>query len=182
VPSVIIVLTRRALSDYKKGMLKKISITLAVILCIVTGTSPEAFSVQAGTGLPSGSSFLPQEHRVCSLVQQDLDRGVRVRSVVKTSIQMGYNACMVVKCALSAGGDPKEVIGGAIDAGTPSDVVARCSLNAGAGLGEVLADLRSAGTNACYVQPLGYSEPPVTPPGPPTPPPPPPPLISPYKP
>ncbi len=161
-------------------MLRKIVSSLALMLCIAAGNSPEVFSLQTGAGLPSGSSFLPQDQRVCSLVQQDLDRGAGIRSIVKTSIQMGYNACAVVKCALGSGGDPKEVIAGAIDAGAPSDVIARCSLDAGAAVGEVLADLRNAGLNACYVQPLGYSEPPITPPGPPPPPPPPPPPISSY--
>jgi hypothetical protein len=182
--AVFFVLTNNVLADYKNDMFRKILIAVAVTMGVLAGTSPDAFSLQTRTGSSSASSLIPQEQRVCSLLQQDLDRGAGIRAIVKTSIQMGYNACMVVKCALSSGGDPKEVIGGAIDAGTPSAVVARCSLDAGADAGEVLADLRNAGTNACYAQPLGYSEYKTTPPEPFSPPPPFPPVnqrvISPY--
>jgi hypothetical protein len=155
-------------------MVRKISIALTVMLWIAAANAPYAFSLQRD------SSLVPQAERACSLVQRELDSGVGVRSVVKTSIQMGYDACTVVKCALNSGGNPKEVIGGAVDAGAPSDVIARCSLDAGTDVSEVLADLRNAGTSACYVEPLGYSEPPSVPLGPPEPPPPSPPPISTY--
>jgi hypothetical protein len=165
--------------DMFRNFLIGLAVTVLVSGGIVSGAC-------ASPTIPSssGESFsgVPQEQRVCGLVQRDLDRGADIRTVVITGIQMGYNACLVVKCALSSGGDPREVIRGAIYAGAPSDVVARCAIDAGAAVSEVVTCLRGAGTNTCYVQPLGYSEPPATPPGPPAAPPASPALISPYKP
>ncbi len=83
-----------------------------------------------------------------------IKNNLEIRKVVRTSIQMGYDACGVIKCSIKGGGDLKEVIGGAVEAGTTKDVVSRCSTDAGADAREVAAILNSLSEpGLCYVLP-----------------------------
>ncbi len=162
-------------------MFRKLSLSISVALLIFVSASG-ALSARSASLLPDDSRFLPREQAVCGRVREKIYARANIRAIVKTSIQMGYNACLVVKCAIENGGDPRDAISGAIDAGATSDVVSRCAIDAGASVGEVLKDLRGAGSNVCYVEPLGYSDPTATQAGPPSSPPPAPQPISPFRP
>ncbi len=75
------------------------------------------------------SSRLQKEELLCRQIQDKIKNKQEIRKVVKTSIQMGYDACGVIKCSIKGGGDSKQVIEGAVEAGTTKDVVARCALD-----------------------------------------------------
>lgn len=107
---------------------------------------------------------LHEGEKVCSVIKASVQKGDEIKKIVKTGIEMGYNACYVVKCAISGGGDLNQIIAGAVEAGATPDVVSRCAIDAGAEATEVVRSLVRAGTTSlCYFQPvsgLGYSPPP----------------------
>ncbi len=90
---------------------------------------------------------------VCSLIKDNLQRGVDAKSVTKTNIQLGNEVCYVVHCAIDGGGELKLVITGAVEAGATADVVSRCCVDAGAEPARVAEALQSIGEG------LGYSQP-----------------------
>jgi hypothetical protein len=97
---------------------------------------------------------LKKQELLCLQIQDKIKNKQEIRKIVKTSIQMGYDACEVIKCAIKGGGELKLVITGAIDAGSTKDVVSRCSLDAGADAKDVAAILSSVSEpGLCYVLP-----------------------------
>ena len=100
--------------------------------------------------------------RVCAVLGESVKKGDDIRKIVKTSIELGYNACYVVKCALSGGGNLQQVIAGAVEAGATPDVVSKCAVDSGAETNEVARSLALAGgPSLCYFEPagLGYRSP-----------------------
>lgn len=75
-------------------------------------------------------SRLQKEELLCRQIQDKIKNNQEIRKVVKTSIQMGYDACGIIKCAIKGNGDLKQIIEGAVEAGTTKDVVSRCALDA----------------------------------------------------
>ena len=111
---------------------------LVLLLFLITPYTANAAGPKAKA---LDSSRLQKEELLCRQIQDKIKNKQEIRKVVKTSIQMGYDACEVIKCALKGGGEVKQVITGAIDAGTTKDVVSRCSLDAGADARDVAAIL-----------------------------------------
>ncbi len=100
--------------------------------------------------LPSKGAGIKE---VCSLIKDNIKRGVDEKAVTKTNIQLGHNVCYVVKCAIDGGGDLKLIIAGAVEAGVTSDVVTKCGVEAGADPLIVAQILQNLGEG------LGYSQP-----------------------
>jgi hypothetical protein len=88
----------------------------------------------ANAGVPpvkvTDSSRLKKEELLCRQIQDKAQKKQEIRKIVKTGIQMGYDACGVIKCSIKASGDLQQVIEGAVEAGTTKDVVSRCALDA----------------------------------------------------
>jgi len=101
-----------------------------------------------------------KEELLCRQIQDKINNKQEIRTVVRTGIQMGYNACGVIKCAIKAGGDLRQSIEGAVEAGTTKDVVSRCAIDAGADSREVAAILNSIGPAICYILPEVIDSPP----------------------
>ncbi len=130
--------------------------------------APAFLLVMFGSALPVEDKDprnidLHEGEKVCSVIKASVQKGDEIKKIVKTGIEMGYNACYVVKCAISGGGDLNQIIAGAVEAGATPDVVSRCAIDAGAEATEVVRCLVLAGTTSlCYFQPvsgLGYSPP-----------------------
>jgi hypothetical protein len=90
---------------------------------------------------------------VCSLIKDNLQRGVDAKAVTKTNIRLGNEVCYVVKCAIDGGGELKLIVAGAVEAGSTPDVVSRCCVDAGADPAKIAEVLQGMG------QGLGYSLP-----------------------
>ena len=124
------------------------------------------YSADAGGTIVKGAyaARVKKQELLCQQLQDKIKNKQDTRKLVKTSIQMGYDACEVIKCAIKGGGELKPVIYGAIDAGATKDVVSRCCVDAGADAREVAAILGSASDpGLCYILP---EEPPVIDPPP----------------
>jgi hypothetical protein len=90
---------------------------------------------------------------VCSLIKDNIHRGVDTKAVTKTNIKLGNEVCYVVKCAIDGGGQLRLIIAGAVEAGSTPDVVSRCCVDAGADPDQVAGVLESLGEG------FGYSSP-----------------------
>ncbi len=102
-------------------------------------------------------SVLAQESpksEVCSLIKDNLKRGVDAKAVIKTNIQLGNNVCYVVKCAIDGGGELELIIAGAMEAGSTPDVVTKCCVDAGADPALIAQIFRNLGEGLGY-SPLG---------------------------
>ena len=89
-----------------------------------------------------------KDGEVCSLIKDNLQRGVDAKAVTKTNIRLGSDVCYVIRCAIDGGGELKLIITGAVEAGATPDVVSRCCVEAGAEpakIAEVLQGMGEAG-------------------------------------
>ena len=80
----------------------------------------------------------------CAAVKRAVATEPNPALVVRTAVEIGYNACQVVRCAIEGGADLAKVIQGAGEAGVKADVAARCAVDAGAdeaAVARVFADL-----------------------------------------
>ena len=50
---------------------------------------------------------LTKDELLCGQIQDKIKNKLEIRKVVRTSIQMGYDACGVIKCSIKGGGDLK---------------------------------------------------------------------------
>jgi hypothetical protein len=71
------------------------------------------------------------EEEICSILNEQIRAGKKAKQIVRTSIQMGYNACSVIKCAIKAGGNIEQIVSGAVESGSQFDLVSRCAIDAG---------------------------------------------------
>ena len=90
---------------------------------------------------------------VCSLIKDNLQRGVDAKSVTKTNIRLGNDVCYVIKCAIDGGGELNLIITGAVEAGATPDVVSRCCVDAGAEPAKIAEVLQSMGEGTGYSHP-----------------------------
>ena len=91
----------------------------------------EAKDIAAISGVYSAKALdSKQEGPLCGEIQEKIKDKQEIRKIVRTSIQMGYDACGVIRCAVKGGGEADQAIAGAIDAGYPKDIAARCIFEA----------------------------------------------------
>lgn len=90
----------------------------------------------------------------CSLIKDNLQRGVDAKAVTKDNIQLGNNACYVIKCVIDGGGELKSVISGAMEAGCTTDVVTKCCMDAGVEPGMIAQIFQSTGRGLEYSLPM----------------------------
>ena len=136
-------------SGYKRHFI--ISLFLLFFLFSPSTTNAGAVSAKAGEGVRS-----EKEELLCRNIKEKIINREDIRKIVKTGIQMGYDACGVIKCSIQGGGDLRQIITGAVDAGATKDIISKCALDAGAEAKEVaviLSSLSSAGL--CYMLPEG---------------------------
>jgi hypothetical protein len=108
----------------------------------------------------------PAQATGCTGVQRTLKSGADATLVVRTAVEMGFNACQVIRCALEEQADPEKailcerVVRGAVLAGVQPDVISRCSTEYcdPAGVAAILGDAFLE-TNYCYFA----SQPPAAP-------------------
>jgi len=134
---------------YKRDFI--ISLFLLFFLFSPCTTNAGALPAKAGESVRS-----EKEELLCRNIKEKISNREDIRKIVKTSIQMGYNACSVIKCSIQGGGDLRQIITGAVDAGATKDIISKCALDAGAEAKEVaviLSSLSSAGL--CYMLPEG---------------------------
>lgn len=93
-----------------------------ILPCTVSAQGPKAKAMEY--------SRVQKEELLCQQIQDKTKNRQEIRKIVKTGIQMGYNACRVIHCSIKGGADLKEVIAGAIEGGATADVVSKCALNA----------------------------------------------------
>lgn len=115
----------------KGGKLAATSLLTAAVLCCAT------------PGISSGSkpdllrdALLQQsaaQRTGCTAVQRTLKEGADAMLVVRTAVEIGYNACQVIRCSLDGSVDPEKtiicdkVVRGAVQAGVQPDVISRCT-------------------------------------------------------
>ncbi len=87
---------------------------------------------------------------VCSLIKDNLRRGVDAKAVTKTNIRLGNDVCYVIKCAIDGGGELRLIISGAAEAGATPDVVSRCCVDAGAEPAKIAEALQNLGDDPPY--------------------------------
>jgi hypothetical protein len=114
---------------YNYSMYKQIVINLTTLFFGMILVLPSASAAGPKAKAPDPSR-LQKEELLCRQIQDKIKNKQEIRKVVKTSIQMGYDACGAIKCAIKGNGDSKQIIEGAVEAGTTKDVVSRCSLDA----------------------------------------------------
>jgi hypothetical protein len=117
-------------------------------LVLVSLLSYSAGNVCAQGNILTGKNADSKE--VCSLIKDNLERGVGAKAVTKTNIQLGHNTCYVIKCAIAAGGNLDEIISGAVEAGATPDVISRCAIDAGVDAGAVAEGLTRTGSTSPY--------------------------------
>jgi len=100
------------------------------------------------------------ERASCAQVQKSISSGTDATLVVRTAVELGYNACQVIRCALEGESSPdrrthcEKVIRGAVAAGVQADVISRCAADAcdPASIAATLADTFLE-PNYCYFFP-----------------------------
>ena len=132
---------------------RDIGVTLCLFLLLLPA-SPYSVNAAPPTAKVQDSIQAQKEKQFCGQIQEKIKNTKEVRKIVKTSIQMGYDACAVIHCAIKGGGNLRQVISGAIDAGATKDIVSRCALDAGAEAKDVAAILGSVSApGICYMLP-----------------------------
>lgn len=102
----------------------------------------------------SASLQKQNEEEICSILNEQIRAGKKAKQIVKTSIQMGYNACSVIKCSIKAGGNIEQIVSGAVEAGSQFDLVSRCAIDAGVDRHQIAPILASASLpGICYYLP-----------------------------
>ena len=105
----------------------------ATMLCTARGVPAQTASDLVRETLRQQSAA---ERSSCAGVQRTIAAGTDATVVVRTAVELGYNACQVIRCALegTTGRDRdsrcEKVVRGAIAAGVQPDVISRCSADA----------------------------------------------------
>jgi hypothetical protein len=131
-------------------MINRLLTPLVFLLYLACSAGSVAGAENSSDGL-SGKDA--REKELCTLIKDNLKRGVDAKSVTKTNVQLGHSVCHVIRCAIDGGGELRLIITGAVEAGSTPDVVTRCCVDAGAEPGTIAKILQSLGEG------LGYSPP-----------------------
>ncbi len=123
-------------------MIHRLVISFTLLLAVF-------YSAAVASAAEHGYGALPGEKgkggEVCSLIKDNLRRGVDAKAVTKTNIRLGNDVCYVVKCAIDGGGKLSLIISGAVEAGATPDVVSRCCVDAGAEPAKIAEVLQNLG-------------------------------------
>ena len=127
-------------------MINRTCLFFALVLSLTFAGS--TYAADSSNGLPlvkatSGAG-------VCSLIQDNLKRGVDAKAVTKVNIRLGNEVCEVIKCAIDGGGSLSLILAGAVEAGSTPDVLSRCAVSAGADPSEVAQILQDLGKRLGY--------------------------------
>jgi hypothetical protein len=152
------------------GTVLTVSIATA-LCCVAPGLAAESAKDLVREALLQQS---PAQATGCTGVQRTLKSGADATLVVRTAVEMGFNACQVIRCALEEQADPgkailcERVVRGAVLAGVQPDVISRCSAEYcdPAAVAVILGDAFLE-TNYCYFASQPLTAPDVPPPRPP---------------
>lgn len=143
----------------------------ACLFCVVQRVEAESASALVRETLRQQSAA---ERSSCTGVRRTISAGAEPTLVVRTAVELGYNACQVIRCSLEGKDVPdqetlcEKVLLGAVAAGVAADVIARCSADVcdpGAVAMTLAATLLEP--NYCYLSPRPLVAPaPLPPPEP----------------